>query len=93
MGEALLPGVPVWSRHGIICTGESYKAVVKLTFARGAALPDPEQLFNSSLGGNTRRAIDVREGEQLDEAAFTALVRSAVAANAAARAKKASRKR
>ena len=87
------PGVPVWSRHGIICTGESYKAVVKLTFARGAALPDPEQLFNSSLGGNTRRAIDVREGEQLDEAAFTALVRSAVAANAAARAKKASRKR
>ena len=77
------PGTPVWSHDGIVCTGESYKEVVKLTFFRGAALDDPHQLFNSSLGGNTRRAIDIREGETLDEAAFTQLVRSAVAANAA----------
>ena len=76
-------GVPVWSRHGIICTGETYKAVVKLTFAHGAALPDPRGLFNASLEGNTRRAIDVREGDQVDEGAFGALVRAAIAFNAA----------
>ena len=78
-------GVPVWSRDGILCTGESYKQVVKLTFIRGASLPDPKKLFNSSLEGNTRRALDVREGDNLDEAAFKALIRAAVAANAAAR--------
>src|SRR5689334_257837 len=77
-------GTPVWSRHGIICTGESYKKVVKLTFARGASLPDPARLFNASLEGGTRRAIDLREGEALDAAAFRALVRAAVARNAAA---------
>lgn len=76
-------GVPVWSHGGIICTGESYKAVVKLTFAQGAALPDPAGLFNSSLEGNTRRAIDIREGETIDAAAFTALVQAAVAHNLA----------
>ena len=86
MGEGLLPGTPVWSHDGIVCTGESYKQVVKLTFMRGASLPDPEKLFNSSLEGNARRAIDIREGEQLDEDAFKALIRSAVAANSAARA-------
>jgi hypothetical protein len=74
-------GVPVWSDKGIICTGETYKSVVKLTFAKGASLPDPAGLFNSSLEGNTRRAIDIREGEALDEAAFQALVRAAVALN------------
>jgi hypothetical protein len=74
-------GVPVWSRDGIICTGESYKAVVKLTFAKGAALSDPAGLFNASLDGNTRRAIDIREGEDIDEAAFKALVRQAIALN------------
>jgi hypothetical protein len=74
-------GVPVWSHDGIICTGETYKAVVKLTFAKGAALPDPAGLFNSSLDGNTRRAIDLREGESLDEDAFKALIRAAVARN------------
>ena len=79
-------GTPVWSRDGIVCTGESYKQVVKLTFARGASLPDPRKLFNSSLDGNTRRAIDIREGEKLDTTAFKALIRAAVAANAAARA-------
>ena len=76
-------GTPVWSHDGIICTGESYKQVVKLTFAKGAALPDPARLFNSSLDGNTRRAIDIREGEQVDEAAFKALVRHAVDLNRA----------
>lgn len=76
-------GTPVWSHDGIICTGESYKQVVKLTFAKGAALPDPARLFNSSLDGNTRRAIDIREGEQVDEAAFKALVRQAVDLNRA----------
>ena len=81
------PGTPVWSHDGIVCTGESYKEVVKLTFFRGAALDDPEKLFNSSLEGNARRAIDIREGEQLDDGAFKALIRSAVAANAAARKK------
>ncbi|MEP6592933.1 MAG: DUF1801 domain-containing protein [Acidobacteriota bacterium] len=85
------PGTPVWSHDGIVCTGESYKQVVKLTFARGASLPDPRTLFNSSLEGSTRRAIDIREGETLNEAAFKALIRAAVAANAAARAGAASR--
>src|SRR3954469_1686229 len=74
-------GVPVWERGGIICTGETYKAVVKLTFARGAALDDPAMLFNSSLEGNTRRAIDIPEGGEIDAAAFKALVRAAVALN------------
>jgi hypothetical protein len=75
-------GVPVWSHDGIICTGETYKSVVKMTFAKGAALADPSGLFNASLEGNTRRAIDVREGEDLDEEALKALVRAAVALNA-----------
>ena len=74
-------GVPVWSRGGIVCTGETYKAVVKMTFAKGAALADPAGLFNSSLEGNVRRAIDVREGEKVNEAALTELVRAAVALN------------
>ncbi|WP_027483402.1 DUF1801 domain-containing protein [Deinococcus pimensis] len=76
-------GTPVWSRHGIICTGETYREVVKLTFARGAAMTDPAGLFNASLEGNTRRAIDLREGEVVDEDAFRALVREAAALNAA----------
>jgi hypothetical protein len=76
-------GTPVWSRHGIICTGESYKKVVKLTFARGASLPDPSRLFNSSLEGNMRRAIDIPEGQKVDARAFRALVKAAVALNAA----------
>jgi hypothetical protein len=75
-------GTPVWERDGIICTGESYKSVVKLTFAKGASLDDPAGLFNSSLDGNVRRAIDIREGEELDAAAFKALVRGAAALNA-----------
>ena len=87
------PGVPVWSHDGIICTGETYKAVVKLTFLRGASLKDPRKLFNSSLEGNTRRAIDIREGDQLDEAAFKELIRSAVAANSAARGRRGAPKR
>ena len=74
-------GVPVWEKGGIICTGETYKAVVKLTFAKGAALEDPAGLFNASLEGSTRRAIDLREGESVDEEAFKALVREAVARN------------
>jgi len=74
-------GVPVWSHAGIICTGETYKKVVKMTFAKGASLEDPSGLFNSSLDGNTRRAIDVHEGEQIDEQALKALVREAVALN------------
>ncbi|ESY79221.1 DUF1801 domain-containing protein [Mesorhizobium australicum] len=74
-------GVPVWEDAGMICTGETYKAVVKLTFAKGAALPDPSRLFNSSLEGNTRRAIDFQKGEEVDEEAFKALVRAAVALN------------
>jgi hypothetical protein len=73
--------VPVWSHDGLICTGESYRAVVKLTFAKGAALKDPAGLFNASLDGNTRRAIDVREGEPIDEPAFKTLIRAAVALN------------
>ncbi len=78
-------GVPVWEHAGIICTGETYKAVVKLTFARGASLDDPAGLFNASLEGNTRRAIDIREGEAIDEAALKALVQAAVALNTARR--------
>jgi hypothetical protein len=74
-------GVPVWSHSGLLCTGETYKSVVKMTFAKGAALPDPAGLFNSSLDGNTRRAIDFREGESVDENALKALVRAAVALN------------
>jgi hypothetical protein len=81
------PGTPVWSHDGDVCTGESYKQVVKLTFFRGASLEDPQKLFNSSLEGRTRRAIDMREGDTLDEAAFKRLIRSAVAANVAARKK------
>ncbi|MEO8522907.1 MAG: DUF1801 domain-containing protein [Acidobacteriota bacterium] len=87
------PGTPVWSHDGIVCTGESYKQVVKLTFLRGASLPDPRKLFNSSLEGGTRRAIDIREGETLNAAAFKALIRTAVAANSAARAGRASAKK
>jgi hypothetical protein len=79
-------GTPVWSHDGIICTGESYAKAVKLTFARGAAIDDPAGLFNSSLEGNVRRAIDIREGEAINEAAFKTLVRAAVAANGAGRA-------
>ena len=75
--------VPVWSHHGIVCTGETYAKVVKLTFARGAGIPDPAHLFNSSLGGKTRRAIDIHEGEKVDANAFRALVRAAVAENGA----------
>ena len=74
-------GVPVWSHAGIVCTGEAYQQVVKLTFARGASLEDPQGLFNSSLEGNTRRAIDIREGEVLDAEAFKALIQAAVAEN------------
>ena len=79
-------GVPVWERDGIICTGESYKNVVKLTFAKGASLDDPSGLFNSSLEGNVRRAIDIREGEKIDEKALKALVRAAAALNTSSRA-------
>jgi hypothetical protein len=78
-------GTPVWSHHGILCTGESYKSVVKLTFAKGASLKDPARLFNSSLDGKVRRAIDIREGEEVDAAAFKALVREAVALNRSSR--------
>ena len=80
-------GVPVWSDAGIICTGETYKAVVKLTFAKGASLDDPARLFNSSLEGNTRRAIDIPEGGKLDEEAFKALIRAAAALNRSKKAK------
>ena len=75
------PGTPTWSHDGIICTGETYKSVVKLTFAKGASLKDPAKLFNSSLEGNTRRAIDIHEGEKVDAGAFKALIRAAVALN------------
>ena len=81
------PGTPVWSHDGIICTGESYKSVVKLTFAKGASLKDPARLFNSSLDGNMRRAIDIHEREDVDETAFKALVRQAVALNSAGKSK------
>ncbi len=74
-------GVPVWSHDGLICTGETYKSVVKMTFAKGAALKDPSRLFNSSLEGNTRRAIDIREGEKIDEKALKTLIRAAVTLN------------
>ncbi|MGH9510941.1 MAG: DUF1801 domain-containing protein [Terriglobales bacterium] len=91
--KATKPGIPVWSHDGIVCTGESYKQVVKLTFARGASLPDPKHLFNSGLKGNTRRAIDLREGEKINQAAFRQLFRAAVAANSAARAQGSAKKR
>jgi hypothetical protein len=81
--KASSPGVPVWSHDGMICTGESYKAVVKLTFAKGASLKDPAKLFNASLEGNARRAIDIREGETVDAGAFKALIREAVDLNKA----------
>ncbi|MBB3180305.1 DUF1801 domain-containing protein [Variovorax sp. Sphag1AA] len=80
-------GTPVWEHDGIICTGETYKAVVKLTFAKGASLDDPAKLFNSSLDGNVRRAIDIREGEKLDASAFKALIRAAIALNTVAKTK------
>jgi hypothetical protein len=79
-------GVPVWEHSGIICTGETYKTVVKMTFARGASLKDPARLFNSSLDGNVRRAIDIHEGDKIDEAALKALIRAAVALNVSSRA-------
>jgi hypothetical protein len=86
-------GTPVWSHDGILCTGESYKQVVKLTFAKGASLPDPARLFNSSLDGNTRRAIDIHENEKVDEAAFKALIRAAVAFNGSKKPKPAKKKK
>jgi len=85
-------GVPVWYRDGMICTGETYRQVVKLTFAKGAALDDPKRLFNSSLDGNVRRAIDIAEGEEVDATAFKALVREAVAYNGAVMAKRKAKK-
>ena len=81
------PGTPVWSHDGIICTGESYKNVVKLTFSKGASLKDSDRLFNSSLDGNVRRAIDIHEGEEVDEPAFKALIRQAVALNSSGKSK------
>jgi hypothetical protein len=86
-------GTPIWSHDGIICTGESYRDVVKLTFSKGASLKDPARLFNSSLDGNTRRAIDIHEGEEVDESAFKALVRQAVALNSAGKSKPSKRAR
>ena len=86
-------GTPVWSHDGIICTGETYKKAVKLTFAKGAFLKDPKRLFNSSLEGNMRRAIDIHEGEKVDEAAFKALVREAIALNRSGKAKTAKKKK
>ena len=86
-------GTPVWAHDGGVCTGESYKQIVKLTFFRGASLADPKKLFNSSLEGNARRAIDLREGEKIDEAAFKQLIRAAVAANGAAHAKRPAKKK
>ena len=85
--KATSPGTPTWSHDGIICTGESYKKVVKLTFAKGASLPDPTGLFNSSLEGNVRRAIDISEGEEIDAGAFKALVREAIVLNSAKKSK------
>jgi len=82
--KATNPGVPVWSHEGIVCTGETYKSVVKLTFFKGASVDDPSGLFNSSLEGNTRRAIDFHEGDEIDEKAFTALIRAAVSVNESA---------
>jgi hypothetical protein len=86
-------GVPVWEHDGIVCTGETYKQVVKLTFARGAALPDPKKLFNASLDGNVRRAIDVPEGGKLNETAFKTLIRAAVTANKEALVERAAKKK
>jgi len=86
------PGIPIWSHDGIVCTGESYKQVVKFTFARGASLDDPKKLFNSSLAGNVRRAIDLREGEKINEAAFRQLIRAAIAENSAVLAQRAAKK-
>lgn len=86
-------GTPVWSHDGIVCTGETYKSVVKMTFAKGASLPDPHHLFNSSLEGNTRRAIDIHEGEKINAPALKALVRAAVALNVAGKKKPAPTKR
>ena len=86
-------GTPVWSHDGGVCTGETYKQVVKLTFFRGASIKDPKKLFNSSLEGNTRRAIDLREGEKINEAALKQLIRAAVAANSAALAQRAAKKK
>jgi hypothetical protein len=86
--KATTPGTPVWSHGGIICTGESYKSLVKLTFAKGASLKDPARLFNSSLDGNVRRAIDIHEGESPDESAFKALIREAVLLNTSKRSRK-----
>lgn len=85
--KATSPGVPVWSHGGIVCTGETYKNAVKMTFARGAALPDPAGLFNASLEGNVRRAIDFREGDKVNSAALKALIRAAVALNLKSRSK------
>ncbi len=87
------PGVPVWSHDGLVCTGESYNQAVKLTFVRGASVKDPKKLFNSSLEGNTRRAIDLREGEKINAADFKQLIRAAVAANSAALAARAASKK
>jgi hypothetical protein len=87
------PGIPVWSHDGGICTGETYKQVVKLTFFRGASLNDPQKLFNSSLKGNTRRAIDLHAGEKINETAFKQLIRAAVEANSAAHAQRATKKK
>jgi hypothetical protein len=87
------PGIPVWAHDGGVCTGESYKQVVKLTFFRGASIDDPKKLFNSSLEGNTRRAIDLREGEKINETAFKQLIRAAVAANSAVVAERATKKK
>lgn len=91
--RATSPGVPIWSHDGIVCTGESYKQVVKFTFARGASIEDPKKLFNSSLEGNVRRAIDLREGDKLNEAAFKQLIRAAVKTNSAVVAERAAKKK
>ena len=91
--KATSPGVPVFSHAGIVCTGETYKSSVKLTFARGAALKDPARLFNSSLEGNVRRAIDIHEGDKINEAALKELIRAAVALNSAPPAKRAAKKK
>src|SRR5690242_15274911 len=85
--KATNPGTPVWSHDGIICTGESYKEVVKLTFAKGASLKDPKKLFNAGLDGGTRRAIDIREGEEVDASAFKALIREAIVLNGSSKSK------
>jgi hypothetical protein len=91
--KATRPGIPVWSHDGLICTGETYKDVVKLTFAKGASLKDPARLFNSGFAGNTRRAIDIHEGEDVDASAFKALIRQAVALNTAGKPNRAKEKK